>query len=147
MPYKNLSDKLENNKKWKEHNPEKHARITREASARHYQNNKEKCFKKNKAWYENNPKKYLLSAAKGRAKKNNIEFSITAEDFDLPDICPVLGVPMIKRTRTAPSLDRIDPSKGYVPGNVQVISHKANLMKNDATKDELERFAKWILKI
>jgi hypothetical protein len=114
---------------------------------RYYLKNKEVRDRANKDWYDNNPKAYLLVCAKRRAKNNNIEFSITAEDFDLPDICPVLGVPMIKRTRTAPSLDRIDPSKGYVPGNVQVISHKANLMKNDATKDELERFAKWILKI
>jgi hypothetical protein len=45
----------------------------------------------------------------------------------------------------SPSLDRIDPNKGYVIGNVQIISLLANRMKNDASKDELQRFAKWVL--
>jgi hypothetical protein len=46
----------------------------------------------------------------------------------------------------APSLDKIDPKLGYVPGNIQVISHKANAMKWDATREELRAFAKWVLK-
>ena len=33
-----------------------------------------------------------------------------------------------------------------VPGNVQVISARANAMKNDATPGELRRFAAWVLK-
>ena len=37
-----------------------------------------------------------------------------------------------------PSLDRIDGAKGYVKGNVRVISHRANMLKNDATIEELE---------
>ena len=111
-----------------------------------YLRNKRRYDAANKEWYENNPKAYLLVCAKRRAKKNNIEFSITVDDFEIPEICPALGVKMVKRTRTAPSLDRIDPTKGYVVGNIQVLSLKANTMKNDSTHDELERFAKWILK-
>ena len=111
-----------------------------------YNRNKKRYDESNKAWYDNNPKAYLIVCAKKRATKRGIEFSITTEDFEIPDECPALGVEMIKRTRTAPSLDRIDPCKGYVPGNVQVLSAKANTMKNNASKEELERFARWILK-
>lgn len=42
------------------------------------------------------------------------------------------------------SLDRILPEKGYVAGNVQVISHKANSMKYSASKEELKLFADWV---
>lgn len=111
-----------------------------------YLRNKDKYDKANKEWYENNPISYLLVCAKRRAKKKGLEFSIKKEDVFLPDLCPVFNVPMIKGTIMAPSLDRIDSSKGYVKDNVQVISTLANRMKSNATQEELEKFAKWILK-
>ena len=43
------------------------------------------------------------------------------------------------------SLDRIDSSKGYTPENIQVISRIANVMKNNATEQELISFAKGVL--
>ena len=39
----------------------------------------------------------------------------------------------------------VDSSKGYIKGNVEVISRKANIMKSDACPEELLEFAYEIL--
>lgn len=91
----------------------------------------------------------LLKQAKYRAKKNNLDFEIELEDIVIPKICPILNIPLFSSKGhsgpNSPSLDRIDPSKGYVKGNVQVISHKANTIKSDATLQELLDFATWVI--
>ena len=45
----------------------------------------------------------------------------------------------------SPSIDRIDSNKGYIKGNVRIISLRANMMKNDANLQELEEFCKNVL--
>lgn len=45
----------------------------------------------------------------------------------------------------SPSIDKCDPSKGYVRGNIQVISVFANAMKRNATPRELRQFAEWVI--
>lgn len=99
------------------------------------------------------PKKALLVMAKSRARLRGLEFSITENDIELPVLCPVLGLPLkinagvrARDRDSSYSLDRIDNSKGYVPGNVQVISQKANMMKGSASIDELLLLAKWVQK-
>lgn len=93
-----------------------------------------------------NPKHWLWVSAKNRAKKRGLEFSITEEDFELPEKCPLLEIPMYKNPEEACpnsySLDRIDSTKGYIPGNVWVISRRANTLKNDASLEELELLTK-----
>lgn len=91
----------------------------------------------------------LLSNAKRRASLFNLEYNLSIEDISLPEKCPILGIPLKKGNvggdKCSPSLDRIDPTKGYIKGNVQVISRLANAMKNNATPEELKAFANWVL--
>lgn len=93
------------------------------------------------------PEKLLWRSASDRAKKQGKVFDLPLEEINIPDICPVFKIPFERKTRFSASLDKIDPSKGYVKGNVQVISKLANLMKSDASEEELKTFAKWILNI
>jgi hypothetical protein len=97
---------------------------------------------------KNNPEQVLLSAAKYRAKKFGIPFSITVHDLPpVPEVCPVLGIPIYsspgKAKDNSPSLDKIVPLLGYVPGNVHWISWRANRLKSDATVDELTKLANY----
>lgn len=77
--------------------------------------------------------KRLLASARARAAKYGRAFDIELCDIVIPDTCPVLKIPM-----NSPSLDRIDSAKGYVKGNVRVISARANLLKSNATVGEIE---------
>lgn len=87
----------------------------------------------------------LLTQAKIRARKANLDFNIDITDIVIPTHCPILNIPLLldaKGTKKfSPSLDRIDNSKGYVKGNVRVISYFANHMKADATEEILTAFA------
>jgi hypothetical protein len=90
----------------------------------------------------------LIRCAKYRAKKSGLEFSITANDITIPTCCPVLGIELkmsergAGRQNTAPSLDRIDNTKGYIPGNVEVVSWRANALKRDSTPEEMIALAR-----
>ena len=85
-------------------------------------------------------------AARGRSKKKGILFDLEFVDITIPETCPLLGIPLRMGKRTAgfdsPTLDRIDPSKGYVKGNVWVISRRANMIKSDASIEEIEMVAR-----
>lgn len=85
----------------------------------------------------------ILDRCKSRSTKHGIEFNLTIEDIpDIPDLCPVFGVPMTGRYK--PSIDRIDSTKGYVKGNVQIISLRANTLKNDATPEEIKMLSDFL---
>lgn len=101
-------------------------------------------FDRLSAWRTKYLKRYLLQLAKNRAKHLKLDFDLDISDINIPEECPVLKVPFKFKTKYAMSLDRIDPSKGYVKNNVQIISRKANLMKQDATQQELRNFANWV---
>ena len=102
-------------------------------------------------YIKRHPAKHLMYLARARSKRKGVECTITEEDIHIPEVCPHLGVKMETQTKLGEdraftmTLDRIDNSKGYVPGNVEVISWLANTMKNNATPEQLVNFAKAIL--
>jgi len=97
------------------------------------------------------PEKKMFRRAKARAKERGLEFNLDHSDISIPTHCPVLGVELVCHkgrsggNPNSPALDRIDNSKGYVKGNVMVVSHRANMMKVDASPEELVMFAEWVL--
>ena len=103
-------------------------------------------------WNKLSDAEYLFRSARARAKSNGREFTITLEDVEAvdTDVCPIFHMPikryyMIAGTNNksiqrpdAKSLDRIDASKGYIPGNIRVISWRSNSLLKDMTIDELK---------
>lgn len=87
--------------------------------------------------------KYILANARSNNKSNKkFDFTIDISDIVIPEKCPVLGVDIDlgvggHRREYGPSIDRIDNTKGYVRGNVRIISWRANRIKNDSTLNEL----------
>ena len=76
---------------------------------------------------------------------------ITWEGIEYPKVCPVLGIELDWNVKmnggqdNSPSLDRIDSTKGYVLGNVMMMSRLANCMKQNATSEQLINFSKYML--
>lgn len=117
-------DRYESNKKYKLAHPEKQ----RESARR---------------WQLNNYPKMLFNSAKTRAMKAGLEFTISLEDIKIPEYCPILGIKIIplgnRKEGHGASIDRIDSTLGYTKNNIQIISLRANLLKSNATIEELEK--------
>ena len=90
-----------------------------------------------------------------RARRENIPFNLDPDDFaDIPEVCPVLGIPIITREENitgkpldnSPSIDKFYPELGYVKGNIHIISYRANRFKSDGTPAEWVQIAEWCKK-
>ena len=134
-------------KAWRAANREKLKEYDRSRYVERAQQESERSKRKKRE----DPAWYILLNAKARAKKKGIEFNLEAGDFDVPEKCPVLGIDLFwgdrvfaANNRNAPSHDRIDPSRGYIKGNVRVISNRANFLKNNATFDELRLIFEYV---
>lgn len=95
-----------------------------------------------------NPKYQLVVSARARAKKYDLPITITVDDFEIPEFCPIFGIKLefgsTEDHNASPSLDRIIPQLGYVPGNVAVISHRANQIKSNGSAEQHRKIADWI---
>lgn len=115
------------------------------------------CRKPQKAkHYIKNPKRKwaenVIAGAKYRMKKAGkgglctitapYIYSIT------PDVCPVFGTTFVfkgnKVESESATLDRLVPELGYVPGNIAVISMKANRIKNAYGSEDILRVGEWL---
>lgn len=89
----------------------------------------------------------LIPCRKAKAKRSGLPFAITLADLEpLPTHCPVVGIELCYGNKkrladNSASIDRINPKLGYVPGNVRIVSHRANRLKSDATAEELAALA------
>lgn len=99
-------------------------------------------------------KGYIIRNSKFTAKRRGIPFDLTYNDIEIPTHCPILGLKLRylgeDSNGNAPehaTLDRIDNNKGYIKGNIIVMSRLANCMKNQATFEQLELFSKNIIKL
>jgi hypothetical protein len=98
------------------------------------------------------PEYLLWYRAKQNSKEHNREFNIDIEDIIIPLHCPYLGIELLTNRENCYShnyysIDRIDSKKGYVKGNVQVISRLSNTMKSNSTIEELITFSQNVLKM
>lgn len=90
------------------------------------------------------PEHYCWLAARNRCRKSGLEFTIQVEDIPkLERFCPITGLEMFRNEGghkdNSPTLDRIDTTKGYIPGNVRLISYKANRWKSDMSPEMIKR--------
>ena len=99
--------------------------------------------KRNRDLRVRHPEIFLIESSKARAKKKNLEHTLTTKDIKIPDTCPVLGIPIVvgsgRPHYNSPSLDRIDSKKGYIKENIIVVSWRANDLKRDATIEEMKK--------
>ena len=85
-----------------------------------------------------------------RKKASNYKHEWTIEFGDLafPTHCPILGIELNyfapERQENSVSFDRIDATKGYIKGNVVVVSWRANRIKNDGTAEEHQKIADFL---
>lgn len=150
-------------KQWRQENKEKYRQQARvytktpeqkkkgnERSKRWRDKNPDKVELARKKFYSENPERNMVYDAKKRAKKRDVPFTITHKDITIPEYCPALGIKLERGigqlTDASPTLDCIFPEKGYIPGNIAVISHRANRIKSDATLEELNKVYDWLRK-
>lgn len=97
-------------------------------------------------------KKIHVKESNIRILNKGMNFNIGPEDIILNDCCPFFktkinynsskGMGNKLSDPTLYSIDRIDNSKGYVKGNVWIVSRLANQMKNNSTVEELKTFCR-----
>jgi hypothetical protein len=110
-------------------------------SKRRYDLKRDHILEQGAARRKRDPETMLTNLARARAKSKGLDFTITRDDIQIPECCPLLGMPLERGVGkvgpASPSLDRIFPSLGYIPSNVWVISFRANAIKNAASIEEL----------
>ena len=129
----------------------KKAEYQRKYQRRYRQDNREAIAEKRREYYQMNREYFALKSAERRATKYGVPFSLTLDNLPpIPSVCPVFGTSWAELggtggcKPTSLSLDRIIPELGYIPTNVVWMSSRANLIKSNATPEELEKVAAFV---
>lgn len=106
----------------------------------------EKETQHKKSWFKNTSR-----LKKNESKKKGIPFDLDGKYLEsiYTGKCSVFKVDLIKHEKghdNCPALDRKIPEKGYVKGNVEYISARANRIKYNATVEELEKVLEYTKK-
>lgn len=141
-------------KEWRSENIDWIRERDREAGVEYFKAHKEELWEKHVKRKHKDWRQYMLNKTKARAKKKGIPFNIELDDIVIPEKCPVLGVPFTfepdptrkNKFDFLPSIDRLKPELGYVKGNINVMSARANRFKNDSTPEELKLVSEWLEK-
>ena len=151
MPYRDKEKQKEYHKEYRR----KYKDALYEKAKIYKENNREKVQTYNKKWnidrLDKDPRAVLPTRARSNAKDKNLECTISKEDFilPLPTHCPILGIPIQfnkdERKENSISIDRVDNSKGYVPGNIAIISSKANSNKGNLSIEDIKRLYSYVL--
>jgi hypothetical protein len=120
-------------REWIKENPQRHIQQAREYRRTH-------------------PWKSMWMRAKWVAHRRRLEFNLTEEHLQtlFVDVCPILGIRLQygggtgRPNSNSASVDRINSSKGYIVGNVAIISYRANCIKSDGTAAEHRRVADYM---
>lgn len=129
-------------------NPECKKEGQRRGGRAYYHNHPEK----QNEWRKNNPESVILPRIRHRAKVKGLAFTIVAEDIlPVPGRCPCCDRVLLKSEKgypddNSPSLDRIIPELGYIPGNVRWLCQRCNKIKGDASPGEIMRIALFMQK-
>ena len=107
----------------------------------------EKERERRKENWKYKPALHMLNNSKQRAKVVGREHTLTIDDIVIPDYCPILNIKLEvgdrKNHENAPSIDRINNDGGYTKDNIMIMSTRANLLKKNATIDELIMIGKF----
>lgn len=125
------------------------------ANANWYEKNKGKARKLNQAWRESTPASALLYSCRKSAKARGLECSLTLEqviELARPMVCSVTKLPLrwdkegdSFRNPWAPSIDRLDNSRGYHPDNVRLVCCAFNIMRSDFSDDVVRTLARAVV--
>lgn len=92
-----------------------------------------------------------FSAKKYNAQQQGWTWDLSFGDIEWPTHCPILGIELNYfsevRAEDSPSFDQIVPAKGYIKGNVIIMSWRANRIKNDGSAQEHRKIAEFLDKI
>lgn len=151
MPYKDPDKKRQQSNRYYHAHKEQCSKYTK----RWYYNNRDYALKSKVRWKINNPLRAkasaLLNSANSRALRKGLECSISLDwvAAQLEKGCALSGLPFDFAAKGvmnpySPSLDRIDPTKGYTEDNTQAILQGINGLKLNGTNHDVLVIAKAI---